>query len=400
MRDHDAARKDAGVRLGVGSQRSGMTIAVLAVTAGSPAAAGGSAPGVPAIDLALALARAGHEVTVWTRRTAVDQPEMVALECGARIRYLAAGPPRPMTDPELLPVLPEFAAAMRAAWSTERPDVVHARSRLSGLVMLTAARGTGISTVQSFPPGGPVRGSGPVDGCLVSGVDQVITTSAEMAERLGRLGAARAAVAVLPSGVDAETFCPGGPSEPRAGRPRLVSLSGWEPSTGVDEAVAALARVPQAELVVAGGGSDPHRDRLSALADRCGVRERVQLAGTLSRESTPGLLRSSDIVVCVPWFEHPDTAALEAMACARPVVVSAVGGLTDTVIDGITGLHVPAREPRRLATALRELLDRAVLREAFGIAGRDRVLARYSWDRIADDTVTIYRRLVEPRGRG
>ena len=128
----------------------------------------------------------------------------------------------------------------------------------------------------------------------------------------------------------------------------------------------------------------------------------MQLTGALSLDSTLRLLRSSDIVVCVPWYEQPGSVALKAMACARPVVVSAVGGLADTVVDGITGVHVPAGEPRRLATALRSLLDRSVLREAFGMAGRDRVLACYSWDRTATDMVTVYRRLVEsarPRGR-
>jgi D-inositol-3-phosphate glycosyltransferase len=398
MHEPDRAELDGGPRAGADHGR--LTIALLSVAASLPPTADRSASGEPALDLARALARAGHDVTVWTRRTAAEQPDAVSLAPRARVRYLAAGPPQPLTDHELLPVLPEFAAALTAAWSTERPDVVHAQSRLSGLVMLTAARGTGIPTVQSFAAGRAARGSRTIDGCLVSGVDQVIASSAEMADRLGRLGAARSTVAVLPSGVDAETFCPGGVSDPRAGRPRLVSLSGWEPSTGVDEVVAALAGVPQAELVVAGGGSDPHRGRLAALAERFGVRDRVRLAGALSQESASGLLRSSDIVVCVPWFERPGSGALEAMACARPVVVSTVGGLTDTVIDGITGMHVPAREPRRLATALRGLLSRAVLREAYGVAGRDRVLARYSWDRVAEDTLVIYRRLVERPGRG
>ncbi len=388
--------QEADVRVSISSvsRPRPMAIGLLSV-AGGPSVAGAHI-----YDLAQALARAGHDVTLWIRRTAAGQPDTSEPAPGLRVRRLAAGPARPTTDHELVPHLPEVVAALRAAWSDERPDLVHGHSRLSGLVMVAAARGTGIHTVQSFSAGGSVHGRNQTDAGLVRHADQLIASSSEGVSRLLRLGAPRSTVAVIPSGVDTETFCPGGTADAGTGRPRLVSLSGWEPSTGVDEAVVALARVPDAELVLAGGGEERHRARLSALAERHRVHDRLQLLDGLSRERIPALLRSSDIVVCVPWFEQSSAPALEAMACGRPVVASAVGGLADTVVDGITGVHVPAREPHRLATVLRNLLGGAVLREAFGVAGRDRALARYSWDRVADATGLVYRQLVTRPARG
>jgi glycosyltransferase involved in cell wall biosynthesis len=98
-------------------------------------------------------------------------------------------------------------------------------------------------------------------------------------------------------------------------------------------------------------------------------------------------------VVCVPWYEPFGIVPLEAMACGVPVVASAVGGLTDTVVNGVTGLHVPARDPRRLAEVLRTLLADPGPRASLGVAGRKRAVARYSWPRIAADTARVYQRL-------
>jgi glycosyltransferase involved in cell wall biosynthesis len=108
----------------------------------------------------------------------------------------------------------------------------------------------------------------------------------------------------------------------------------------------------------------------------------------------PGLLRSAEVVVCAPWYEPFGIVPLEAMACGVPVVASAVGGLTDTIVDGVTGSLVPPRKPAALAAAVRELLWNPGLRVAYGSAAADRARARYSWNKIAADTVALYDRIV------
>jgi D-inositol-3-phosphate glycosyltransferase len=108
-------------------------------------------------------------------------------------------------------------------------------------------------------------------------------------------------------------------------------------------------------------------------------------------------------VVCVPWYGPVGTVALEAMACGRPVVASAVGSLVDTVVDGVTGMLVPARKPRDTATAVRKILASSARQQAMGVAGRDRAEVRYTWSRVAHTTAGIYEALRdrgEGRGRG
>jgi glycosyltransferase involved in cell wall biosynthesis len=154
-------------------------------------------------------------------------------------------------------------------------------------------------------------------------------------------------------------------------------------------------------LIIAGGPAqtrmeeDPEAARLLALAERLGVADRVRLLGPVPRGQLPALLRSADVVVCSPWYEPFGIVPLEAMACGVPVVASAVGGLVDTVVDGVTGMLVPPRDPRALAARLEELRTDPARRRAYGRAALTRVRRLYSWDEVAAGTAAAYQS--EPR---
>jgi type III pantothenate kinase len=77
-------------------------------------------------------------------------------------------------------------------------------------------------------------------------------------------------------------------------------------------------------------------------------------------------------------------------------VASAVGGLTDTVVDGVTGLLVPPRRPSETAAALRRILSTPATARAMGGAGRDRTEKRYGWSRVAAATADVYADMVDP----
>ena len=237
---------------------------------------------------------------------------------------------------------------------------------------------------------------------IVGEADRVVATASAEIFMLLRMGANPRALRVVPCGVDLERFTPGGPRERRRGGAgmHVVTLSRLVPRKGIATVIEALAHVPGAELTIAGGGeapdlqADPEAQRLAALARTLGVADRVYLRGRVERRDVPKLLRSADVVACTPWYEPFGIVPLEAMACGVPVVVSSVGGLVDTVVDGLTGLHVPANEPRVLARALQALAENPGHRALLGRLGAERVRARYSWSRIAAETLDVYRGLV------
>ncbi|WP_433560125.1 glycosyltransferase [Pseudonocardia xinjiangensis] len=396
-----------------------MRIAMVSEHASPLAAVGGTDAGgqnVHVLELSSALAAAGHDVTVWTRRDDPALPDAVPLRPGVVVRHVPAGPPRPLPKDELVPHLPAFTDVLKRAWASARPDVVHAHFWMSGMVALAAAAGR-IPVVQTFHALGSVKrrhqgrddtspeGRVRAEVAVARTVDRVLATCTDEVFELARLGTPRRRTTVVPCGVDTRLFTPDGPVAERFERPRLVSLGRLVRRKGVDEVIEAMRRLPHAELIIAGGAAatngappaDPDADRLRARAAAAGVADRVRLIGPVARKDVPALLRSADAVVCVPWYEPFGMVALEAMACGRPVVASAVGGIQDTVVDQVTGLLVPPRKPDVLAAALRDLLGSPTRAAAFGIAGRDRVLARYDWERVAASTAAVYDEVIATR---
>jgi D-inositol-3-phosphate glycosyltransferase len=366
--------------------------------------------------LSLALARRGLQVVVHTRRDDERVPRRVALGPGVLVDHVDAGPPRPLPKDELLPWMGDFADDLRRAWSAQRPDLVHAHFWMSGLAALDAARALDVPVAQTFHALGVVkrRHQGVKDTSpprrleletgVARSVDRILATCSDEVFELLRLGADRRRITVIPCGVNLSNFRPDGPAEPRTpGRRRLVCVARFVERKGVGNVISALARVPDAELVIAGGpdarelGTCPEARRLRALAADHGIADRVALRGRLERGELPALLRSADVVVCVPWYEPFGIVPLEAMACGIPVVASSVGGLIDTVVHGVTGVHVPPRRPDRLAAALRTLLADPARRHALGDAGARRARQRYGWDRIAEQTHEAYAALAQPR---
>ncbi|MFC4517182.1 glycosyltransferase [Streptomyces ehimensis] len=397
-----------------------MKIAMVSEHASPLAALGGPDAGgqnVYVARLAGRLAERGHDVTVYTRRDDDTLPDRVPLPSGAVVEHVRAGPARAVPKDELYAHMPCFGARLADAWEAEPPEVVHAHFWMSGLAALLATTHLTVPVVQTYHALGTVKrrhqgaadtspaGRPDVERRIGMSCSRVLATCSDEVRELRAMGIPGHRCSVVPCGVDTEHFTARGGTAAAPGRRnrhRLLAIGRLVARKGVDVAVRALADVPDAELLVAGGPpadgvpEDPEAARLTALARRLGVADRLLLLGCVPHEDMPALIRSTDVVLCTPVYEPFGIVPLEAMACGVPVIATNVGGHRDTVAHGETGLLVEPDYPAELARAVRSLLGSQRRLASFGAAGRARALDGFTWDHVADGVESVYDRVAAP----
>lgn len=187
---------------------------------------------------------------------------------------------------------------------------------------------------------------------------------------------------------------------------RLLLLVGRiEPLKGIDALIRAVAllleRRPEwrgslTALVVGGAGEgersrwNAEQRRLDALRAELGLRDAVRFAGARPQEQLPLFYAAADIVTMPSHYELFGMAALEGLACGRPVVATSAGGPAFVVEDGVSGLLTPPDNHHALADRLERLLADDELRAAVGQAARARA-QRFGWGAVAADILRIYR---------
>jgi len=242
---------------------------------------------------------------------------------------------------------------------------------------------------------------------VVDAADRVIVGSEFARRQLAvELGCRTEHVAVVPYGVD-ERF------EPRPRRADLVDryglgtspvalfLGGLKPRKNLPRLLEmwarVVARVPDARLVVGGGG--PLRSSLERRARELGVSGRVTFMGYVPEADKVDLLNLADVFVFPSAMEGFGLAVGEAMSCGLPVVASDRGSIPELVVDGEGGVLCDPAAPERFATALHALLTDRERRAAYGRANRARIDARFRWDRCVAATAAIYEEMVTDRPR-
>jgi glycosyltransferase involved in cell wall biosynthesis len=152
-------------------------------------------------------------------------------------------------------------------------------------------------------------------------------------------------------------------------------------------------RYPGSILLLAGDG--PMRAALEAQSRDLGLATSIRFLG--SREDVASLLYCADVLVHPSLEEGFSNAILEAMAARKPVIATAVGGNSEAVVDGLTGLLVPAGKSEELAEAIVKLFESEEMRNALGVAGRHRVEQHFSEEQMLEGHASLYRGLIDGR---
>lgn len=382
------------------------------------------------VEVAKNLAARGIEVVVFTRATTGTLPESVELVPGVTVRHIVAGPYEGLDKEQLPSQLCAFTAGIMrevAGRPEGHYDLVHSHYWLSGQVGWLAAERWGVPLVHTMHTMGKVKNLSRAPGDRAEplvreiGEEQVVAiadrlianTDVERDELITLYGADPEKVAVVPPGVDLDTFCPGDRAEARAvtGLPKdglvVLFVGRIQPLKAPDlllYAVADLVRrrpdlAEKVHVAMLGGPSGTGRETPTLIVDlaaELGISHLVTTSPPVDRATLAQWYRSADLVAVPSHNESFGLVAIEAQACGTPVLAADVGGLP-TAVGG--GELVPSHEVADWSAALERYLDDPGLRARAGARGVQHA-AGFGWHATTERLLGVYGEAVRHRRDG
>jgi alpha-maltose-1-phosphate synthase len=311
--------------------------------------------------------------------------------------------------PRFAPALEALSINLAMARDETDADVVHAHTwyaDFGAFLVRELYRAPLVVTLHSMEPlrpwkkdqlGTGYRLSSWIEKMVVETADRVVAVSKGMRDDILRLYRADPErVVVVHNGIDPERYRR---TERREALDRLGIAGDYvlfvgriADQKGIFDLVEAAGKLPEGVTVVLCAASpDTHEleERMrKAVSGRPNIRWIYEM---LKPDETVELYSHARVFCCPSVYEPFGIINLEAMGCGCPVVATAVGGILEVVVDGETGLLVPPSKPDALAAALNQVLADPELGRRMGAAGRARVEAHFSWDRVAASTAALYR---------
>ncbi len=351
------------------------------------------------------LAARGHEVTVITTRHTPSAPERETMDGFDVVRV------KPRMVVLRTPIAPRIRGELRGM----RADVVHAHlpPPLSAHYAADGAESQGIPLILTYhcdveipsPFGSLIEAfyRRSLGASTLERAAKVIVTTRTYAATSRAVW--RHNPAVIPNAVDVHRFDPAldGMAVRRRlkiplDRPVALLVGRIVAHKGVEHFVEAARYLPGVQFLVAGEGAS--LESMERLAVTLGVKDRVRFLGRISQENLPKVYAACDVFVLpsVSRLEAFGIVALEAMATGKPVVVADIPGVREVIEDGQEGLLADPVNPQDLAEKIRRLVGDPALRQEMGRRGREKVLAHFTTEKVADQILKVYEDVLANRG--
>jgi L-malate glycosyltransferase len=228
--------------------------------------------------------------------------------------------------------------------------------------------------------------------------DFLVSTSEAMAAQTQTLCRESLSITIVPFGVDTSVFTPRRHPVDPAGEVVIGTVKALTPKYGVDTLVKAYARFRKDEpksktrLRIVGGG--PQEAQLKRLVSSLELDREVEFVGAVPHKEVPDQLRRLDVYVALSRLDSESfgVAIIEASSCGLPVLVSDVDGLVEVVERDVTGAVVPREAVDQAALRLAQLVASPDTRNAWGSAGRKRVIEKYEWSSCVDKMLDVLHR--------
>ena len=354
-------------------------------------------------ELSRTMAGRGVEVDVYVRKTSKELPDFMDVDGSYRVHHVEAGPLHALPIPRLARYVRPFAEGVMKRFDVE-PDIVHSHYWLSGWAGLAIRRTLGIPHANSFHTLGRVKDltrrlDEPPESLLRIATEHevieesdcvVASTPSEAAHLMEHYGADPGRICTSPPGVDRAIFSPGDRREARSALglnegPLALFVGRIQPLKGIDVAVQAAALVPDLTLLVVGGPSGAQGEAELERLQAHSTGGRVRFVEPVPHDQLAAYYRAADVLLLPSRSESFGLVAAEAQTCGIPVVAARVGGLTDVVSDGSSGILVDGWDPVDYAIAIEKAIGDGGLAE-----GALEWSERFSWTATANRFLELY----------
>ena len=289
-------------------------------------------------------------------------------------------------------------ASIRELAARTNADLIHAHGYKADLYSYFALRQSAIPLVSTchtwYDNDLAVSLYGMADRFVLRSYAAVVAVSEEVRQRLLKAGVGTEKIHLVRNGIDLRPFDNASPSlrniSSQAGSPIVGLVGRLATEKGVDIFLRAAARVlvelPSTKFVVVGDG--PDREQLELLIDELQIRENVYMLGR--RDDMPSVYASLDIMVSASRREGLPIAILEGMASSLPIIATAVGAVPTIVLNGSTGVLIPAEDVETLASEIVKLLSNPAQRQRLGAAAKKLIEVEFSAQRMTADYLHVY----------